>query len=141
MYSAQVPNFADRTSYAQDFATKRKLSPVGRIALVAALAGFGIVALATQHVAPADQSSLARVGAAAGFVTDGSTDPEVQLALLADEAYFRVQSLHQTSSNERSVANAEGAPAESPTAEVYLPARFTIDARASDASVVTYEHD
>ena len=67
-----------------------------------------------------------------------------RFALVATLAGFGLAALAVTNiaPSERSrvakPADIQAAPSEK---EDYFPARFTIDAKASDASVVTYEHD
>ncbi len=67
-----------------------------------------------------------------------------RIALVATLAGFGLAALAVTniapSERSRVAETAENQAAPSVN-EDYFPARFTIDAKASDASVVTYEHD
>jgi len=129
-----------RTNRAATLAPASPPSAIARFILVAGLAGFGLVALAMHDTAPAGRSPAAPGALVGGFVDDGSNDPEVQLALLADESYFRADAAAGTPVT-RVTATAPVVVAAAPAPDEYLPARVRIDPWAAEGNVPTYEHD
>ena len=103
MHSPQTMNSTDRTPGLQDPTAIRMSSALGRIALVAVLAGFALVDFATQNRMASDQSAAALAGTIAISAPGAGNDLAGQLVPSATEYYFPAQYMNQARSNDGNV--------------------------------------
>ena len=145
MDSSQNTNWTDRTNGFENATGGSKAVMIRRTAVaaavVAALAGCALAALAMRTGTTSDPSSLNLAGTAAVSMSVANDETEVLMATSVAEYFFPGRPASQARATDGNGTNQAAAQSAPSLTEYYIPGQNKNQANPNEGNVTTYEHD